>query len=174
MAFDFSGVNESSGKMSESNLQKRVAEAKSVIEKYYTKNQKINVAGFSLGGYVAIKLTQFFNVEKLMLFCPAVYDKKAYKINFGKKFSKAIRKEKSWKNSDVWRILGKFKNSLVMFVPENDEVVPREVSEKIYASAKKCRNKKIIILSNFTHKVHAQIVKKRKIRQEIIKEMVKK
>lgn len=173
LAFDFSGVNESSGSFNDSSLEKRVSEAKSVIENFYTKNQPINVCGFSMGGYVAIKMTKIFKVKNLMLFCPAVYAKKAYRLNFGEQFSKILREEKSWKKSDAWGLLKKFKNNLIMFVPENDEVVPREVSDFIYSSAKNCRLKKEIILPNFTHKVHSIIPKKRKIRREIIAEITK-
>ena len=157
--------------MNNSSLEKRVSEAKTVIENYYNKDQKINICAFSMGGYVAIKITQLLNVGNLFLFCPAVYDKKAYKVNFGENFSKIIRKENSWKNSDAWQILRKYKNNLLLWVPEKDEIVPREISNLIYLNTKNCKSKKMTILPEFTHGVHSWIPRKRKIRHEIIKEM---
>jgi uncharacterized protein len=174
LAFDFSGVNESTGLMSSSNLEKRVQEARVVIEKYYSDSEKVNICAFSMGGYVAIKITELIKVKNLILFCPAVYNKRAYKVNFGDGFSKIIRKNKSWKNSDAWTILEKYKDNLLLFVPENDEIVPREISDLIYSSALNSKSRKMIILPEFSHGVHSWIVKKRKIRQGIIGEMVKK
>src|SRR3989338_378853 len=72
LSFDFSGQGESSGKISESSLSKRVDEAYAVITKHADLNN-LTICGASIGCYVAIKLTEKLDVRNLILFYPSIY-----------------------------------------------------------------------------------------------------
>ena len=106
--FDHSGHGKSSGKIFQSSLKKRVNEAKEVVLQSKM-TEPISICAFSMGGYVALKLLEEYEVENLYLFCPAVYDKKAYDKFFGDEFTQIIRQPESYKNTDVLKNLQKFK-----------------------------------------------------------------
>ncbi len=149
-SFDFSGHGETGGEMSASSLHQRVKEATIVIE-----NQKItqplSILASSMSGYVAIKLTEMFQIENLILLAPAVYDARAYEVLFGPDFSSIIRKPGSWIESDAWKILEKYTGNLLVVKAESDDVIPEEVIERTFNSAQNAKSREIITIPNATH-----------------------
>ncbi len=113
----------------------------------------LSLCGFSMGGYIAIKLLQKFNVQNLILFCPAVYDKKAQHHYFGEEFTSIIRAKDSWKNSDAFKILEKFTGNLILVKGDKDEVVPADIFEQIAWAAKNA-NVIEITLQDCTHSIN--------------------
>ncbi len=92
LAFDHSGSGESSGKMSNSSLKKRFEESEKALS--FCSNSELTVCGSSMGAYVALKTLELdLNIKNLILFCPAVYDRKAFEINFDDDFTNIIRKK---------------------------------------------------------------------------------
>jgi len=124
--FDHSGHGESSGKLGNSSLEKRVQEAKIAINISGLK-EPINICAFSMGGHIAIKLTEIVNVNTLVLFCPAAYTKKAFDVQFDQGFTEVIREKESWKNSDCYQILEKFKGNLLIIIGKEDKLIPKEL-----------------------------------------------
>ena len=94
-----------------------------------------------MSGYTAIKLTEAFKVDNLILFVPAVYTARAYRLPFGPEFSAAIRVPGSWNDSDAFDILSGFRGNLLIVAAESDRVIPVEVIEQLHASARNARFK---------------------------------
>jgi pimeloyl-ACP methyl ester carboxylesterase len=134
LAIDFSGHGASSGELKKSSLEKRVKEARSAIDQF-TSREALTICGSSMGGYIALKMLRFYEVENLILFCPALYDKKAYSVKFDEGFSEIIRASKSWENTDALSDLKEFSGKLLLVMGDQDEVIPDEVIDLIFESA---------------------------------------
>lgn len=148
VAFDFVGHGETGGELKESSLHDQTKQAQAVIKKLNL--DEINILGSSMGAYNAIKLTELFPVKSLILSVPAVYDKDAYDLKFDSSFTDVIRRRV---NTDAWDILSNFKGNLLIYYSGKDEVVPAEITEKIYSSAVQA-NKDIIKFPDADHKIN--------------------
>lgn len=157
LAFDAGGVGASGGSFHLTSLASRVTEAKKLIYQLTKTPRRIALCGGSMGGYVAIKLTELIPVDTLILICPAIYDKAAYRVRFGPDFSEIIRRKNSWRKSDALKILSKYHGKLILIIPEKDNVIPPEVYRLISQAAKHCAVKKIIELRGFPHKLHKRL-----------------
>ena len=69
--------------------------------------------------YNAIRLTQTHEVASLILIVPGIYTPSAYTLPFGPQFSSAIRRERSWEDSDAWDMLAQYRGRLLV-VPETE------------------------------------------------------
>lgn len=150
VTFDYSGHGESSANTDRS-LSKRVKEASEVFEKF--KKSITTVIAFSMSGYVALHIAKKYHPETIILFAPAIYDTKAFEVPFGPEFSKVIRAENSWRNSDSKELLESFTGKLLIFIGENDEVIPREVVDAIYDGARSAKERTIRVLPNVGHRI---------------------
>lgn len=163
LAFDHSGSGESVGEMKKSSLQKRLEEVKSVLNQS-SFSKPLTICGSSMGGYIALKMLETdLPIENLILFCPAIYDKKAFSVNFNEKFTNIIRQKESWKNTDIFEILQNFQGNLLIFIGDQDVVIPQEVIELLDKNSSKTKKKKIVKLENFTHNLHLELSKNEKI-----------
>jgi len=149
MCFDFIGHGESEGKMSNSSLEKRSEQAEIAIKQHAPNFSTL--IGSSMSAYTAIKLTELFAIENLILMIPGIYTPKAYTLNFGPEFSKIIRVQNSWMDSDAFCILKKFKGNLLIIAAQNDSVIPNEILENIYDSAICANTKKLHIVPHAEH-----------------------
>jgi len=113
--------------------------------------QPLSVIASSMSGYVAIKLLDFLDVENIILLAPAIYASKSYSVPFGPKFSEIIRKQYSWRDSDVWEILKDYTGNLLIFAAEKDRIISDEVIEKIHSSAVNANFREIISFKDATH-----------------------
>jgi len=151
-AFDFSGHGKSSGQLSELSLEKRAEQARYAIEKFGT-NDSI-IIGSSMGGDTALRMLNYFNPKLIVLFCPAIYAGEAFKIPFTDKFTEIIRKPDSWKTSDVLKSLEEYQGKLLIFIGNEDEVIPEGVIELLDKHSPKVTKKEIIRIPNCSHRVH--------------------
>lgn len=149
-AFDFVGHGETGGDIHLSSLQNRVEQVLEVIKSRRLPSP-ISLIASSMSGYVALKLTELIEIGNLVLIAPAVYSKKAYSVPFGPEFSNIIRQPYSWRDSDAWEILSNYKGNLLILAAENDQVIPEEIIERIYASAQGAKFRKIVIVKGAIH-----------------------
>lgn len=150
-AFDFVGHGDTGGQLAQSSLSSRTRQAQAVIAARGLQGP-LNVVGVSMGAYNAIKLTQSMQVSSLILVVPGVYVPTAYDIPFGPDFSTAIRYERSWANTDAWEILSAYKGRLLVIAAENDVVIPREIPERLFASASNAQWRKLLVVEGGEHK----------------------
>lgn len=149
VSFDFIGHGDTGGSLLNSSLHERTDQASAVIR--YACAAPLTLIGASMSGYTAIKLTEQFVVDNLILLVPAVYNSQAYDLAFGFGFSEAIRVPGSWQNSDAFSILSEFRGNLLIIAAEFDDVIPVEVVEKIHASAKNAEVKFLHIVTGSKH-----------------------
>ena len=152
VAFDFFGHGETGGELKSSSLIDRIEQASNFLNTEYLKSP-YNIVGSSMSGYVAIKLSERYPVNNLVLIVPAVYHKKAINLEFNNGFSDLIRQDKSWDETDAWGILENFKGKLLIISAQNDKVIPAEVINKIFSSAKKASKKEIVEIKGSGHSI---------------------
>ena len=148
-SFDFIGHGETGGELLGTSLHARTKQAAMVIR--HTCVEPLTLIAASMGAYTAIKLTERFSVNNLVLMVPAVYTSKAYDVKFGPEFSAIIRAPNSWQDSDAFSILKGFTGNLLIIAAENDHVIPIEVIERIHAAASHARTNHLHIVPESTH-----------------------
>ncbi len=149
VSFDFIGHGETGGQLVGSSLRERTNQAAAVIREHCC--TPITLIATSMSGYTAIKLTELFPVNNLILLVPAVYSLRAYDVAFGEEFSKILRLPYSWRESDAFKILSEFKGNLVIIAAESDEVIPDEIPRKIHAAAIKANEASFLIVPGSKH-----------------------
>ncbi len=172
IGFDFSGSGESSGRFKESSLKKRVEEARLAMS-FLNLEKPISICGSSMGAYAAIKLLESFDIKNLILFCPAVYDKRAYNLKFAGSFSDIIRKDQSWRNSDAFEILKTFKGRLLVFIGSNDEIIPEGVIDLITSASTHAAGKEIVKIPGAPHALHRWLSQNATITDQVVGKIAK-
>lgn len=151
LSFDFVGHGETGGCLQSSSLENRFMQACHVIDAIRLQ-EPLSIVAESMSGYTAIRLLEKYQVKNLILFVPAVYHADSYAIPFNQGFSEIIRKPKSWLYSDAWKILQTYQGKLLICFAENDSVIPKEIIDKLYDSAKRTQNKKLHLIQGSPHK----------------------
>ncbi len=149
VCFDFIGHGETGGDIKATSLQERTEQAAAVIR--HTCTEPLTLIAASMGAYTAIKLIEIFPVKNMILLVPAVYTPLAYHLPFGLGFSAAIRVPGSWRESDAFAILEKFKGNLLVVAAQNDHVIPAQVITKIHDSAKHAGTNRVYTVPNSEH-----------------------
>lgn len=171
-AVDFIGHGKSEGTVLGSSIKERCEVAKNLIDEYSTKD-KLTICGSSMGGYIAIKMLEIFNVENLILFAPGIYTTDAYSAEFGMVFSGIIREEKSWCKSDAFDILSNFRGNLIVVIGDEDEVIPKELVDLLLKSANKAKFKEVIVLPNCPHALNYWLDNNPEAKREITNKISK-
>jgi pimeloyl-ACP methyl ester carboxylesterase len=173
IAFDHSGSGESSGLMKNSSLFQRCQEAEQIIKNFLPTNN-LTICGSSMGGYVALKMLELdFEIKNLILFCPAIYDRQAFKVNFNQDFSNIIRQKKSWEKSDIFPFLKKFTGNLLIFIGENDKIIPREVIQLLDRYSLQVKKKEIVILPKMSHSLHKKLAQDEELTDFVVDKIKK-
>ncbi len=157
LTLDFSGHGESSGELKRGSLKKRVKEAESVIHKFAS-HEPLTICGVSMGGFIAIKMLDLFQVDTLILFCPALYDGAAYDAQFDQGFTEIIRQTESWQRTDALHTLNNFTGQLLIVMGENDEVIPSGVIALINANTQNASKKELYIIPDCPHRITTWIL----------------
>jgi pimeloyl-ACP methyl ester carboxylesterase len=150
-AFDCVGHGETGGRLEGSSLESRTRQALTVLGRLTGPPR--GLMGVSMGGYTAVKLLASAGIDRLVLIVPAVYAREAYGQPFGAPFSRVIRRPRSWAGSDAWDLLGGFTGRLLVVAGENDAVIPPEVTARIYASASRSRERRLMVIPGAGHMV---------------------
>lgn len=92
---------------------------------FLLKSEKIvikNLLGFSLGGALALKIAEIHksSVKRIILFAPAIYTEKAYKVSFGSSFKETISKPSSFLDSESFSFLKTFRGKVLLIIGEYD------------------------------------------------------
>jgi pimeloyl-ACP methyl ester carboxylesterase len=148
-AFDFIGHGETGGELLGSTLCERTEQAAAVIR--YACREPLTLIAASMSGHTAIKLTEIFDVENLVLLVPAVYTSRAYHLPFGPEFSAAIRVPESWRESDAFDVLAEFKGKLLIVAAECDGAIPAEVPQRMYSAAGTAADRMLHVIPDAGH-----------------------
>ena len=164
--FDYSGQGDSTGQMQRSSLKKRHAETRSVLDHFGIK-RNVTVIGSSMGGYVASSLVREIDVDNLILFCPAAYDRNAWEVEFGAGFTEIIRQKDSFLKSDIGELLRDFNGKALFIIGGRDEVIPAEVIELYTRALSNCSKLEMCTIEDCPHPIHRWILNHPEVRKEI-------
>lgn len=168
--FDFSGQGESSGNLSCSSLYKRQKESLGVIKEFIG-NNRLTIIGTSMAGHISCSLVVNANVENLVLFCPAIYTKKAWFSNFGNGFTDIIRENKSYLDNNISQLLKKFDGKIMLILAENDQIIPNEVVDIYLHEMKNKPGSKVYVIKGCPHPIHKWIIQNEQEREKLISEI---
>ncbi len=173
VTFDFSGHGKSSGRLEESSLKKRYEEACD-ISPFINSEDPITLCGSSMGGYLAVKLLSFFPcVQTLLLYCPAIYSKDAFEIPFTDEFSKILREENSWENTDIIENMKNFTGNVFIIIGEKDDVIPQGVIDLYMNSFEKAYHKELITVQGADHQLHKYLQENKNAQTYVFKKIEK-
>jgi pimeloyl-ACP methyl ester carboxylesterase len=151
-AFDFSGHGESTGTLKESSLYRRALEATAALN--YLQGPKPHVlCGYSMGGHICLELLKTNDIDTLVLFAPAIYDRDAFTVPFGAGFTDIIRKEGSWRRASVLDVLETFRGNLLIYIGESDDVIPKGVINLLDEHSWNVKTKEIIRIPDLGHRI---------------------
>ena len=150
VAFDFVGHGDTGGQLKSSSLKSRTRQTCRVVDSLNLQ-QPLAVIAASMSAYTAVKLLERYDIRCLVLLVPAMYTARAYSIPFNQGFTGLIRQPQSWLTSDAWQILAEFSGRLLIVAAENDQVIPRDVIDRIYNAAVNAAERKLYIAPNTSH-----------------------
>ena len=148
--FDCIGHGDTGGTLAQSSVASRTRQAQAVAEACHVPEPMV-IFGNSMGAYNAIRLTQQYKVDALVLIVPGVYTPSAYEVPFGPEFSTIIRRERSWVDSDAWEILSRFEGRLLVMAAEQDATIPLEIPERLVAAAKRAESSVLHVVEGAEH-----------------------
>ncbi|MBU1240238.1 alpha/beta fold hydrolase [Myxococcota bacterium] len=148
-AFDFVGHGETGGTLSMSSLHDRTQQGLAFIREHMS--APLSLIGASMSGYTAIQLTRLFPVANLVLLVPAAYTPLACDVPFGPDFSRIIREPGSWRESDAFSALAKFRGRLTIFAAQRDDVIPAELTQMLLDAAMNAQSPKLYTVEGSTH-----------------------
>ena len=172
LKFEYSGHGRSSGKFIEGNISKWTDEAKQLIKLKIKKNKNLIFVGSSMGSWIALNLFSFFKKQIKgfigIASAPEFLEKLMWK-KFSKKIKKIIMTKKIYhlerggyiypitkqlifdgRKNKVLNNKINLKIPIVLFHGTNDEVVPLNLSRKIFKICKKSK-RKLIKIKNGNH-----------------------
>jgi esterase/lipase len=171
--FDFSGHGESTGLLKESSLVKRQQEVLTIINYFKLDLNNLTVIGTSMGGYIATSLSAFFNIKKLILFCPAAYDTKAWNVPFDEEFTKILRRDISLLRSNISELLANFNGRSLLILAENDEIIQPCIVEMYDTAFIDKKEHYKYIIPNSPHPIHRWLADKENEKEQVKKEIKK-
>lgn len=169
LTFDFSGNGNSTGQLRQSSLNKRLSEALCASKIFCVSSPTL--IGSSMGAHIALKMIEHSNPKNLILFCPAIYSSESASLPFTTEFSNAIRKLDSWKNTDIIRPLQHYTGGLLIFIGEEDKIIPPGVIELLDRHSNKVKRKKIVWLPRCQHSIHLYLPKHDEMRKSVVSEI---
>ena len=171
VCFDCIGHGETGGTLAQSSVASRTRQAAAVAQARELP-QPMAIFGASMGAYNAIRLTQQFEVDALVLIVPGVYTPPAYEVPFGPEFSAIIRRERSWDDSDAWDILSRFEGRLLVIAAEHDAVIPREIPQRLVAAATRVQSSTLHVVEGAAHNYLWALLETQKHRFEATVDLV--
>lgn len=156
ISFDAIGHGETGGALAQSSLASRTRQAQAVLAASAMRAghaipQPLALFGASMGAYNAIRLTEHYAVDALVLMVAGVYTPAAYEVPFGPDFSAVIRRQRSWADSDAWDMLSRFEGRLLVIHAEHDATIPLEISERLVAAASRAETRQLHIVRGAEH-----------------------
>lgn len=133
IGLDFLSHGKSSGSTQENSLALRNRHALMAINYWAPESASLIICGSSMSGHTALRISKALRgrVTKLCLLQPAVYAAEAENVQFGPKFTKILRTDRSWENSLALKNARSFTGDSAIFIGSEDAVIPKEVTKEL-------------------------------------------
>lgn len=120
----------------DTSLANNIKETEAFFKQLNPQRKKI-VIGYSMGATSALKLltNHASEIDKLILFYPAVYDAAAYTKPFGDEFKAAISRPYSYRDTDTFKLLRTFPGKVMLIMGEFDGLDPQAYGKPAGGSA---------------------------------------
>lgn len=164
-AFDFQGVGESNGTFTEGTLRNRMADAVRAFEAFSNYVPTIIPVGCSMGGHVAVRLTEEKHVPGLILLYAAAYPEEAEDKPLNEAFTNSIRNNERWKGSPVFSVLRQFSGNVLILYGEHDTVIPKGVQTMYNSSVTGTR--RFAVIPNAPHLLLSEEASRKAVYNEI-------
>jgi dipeptidyl aminopeptidase/acylaminoacyl peptidase len=149
------GVGTSEGIFEDGSLTNRLKDAEAAYRCFISSGvvdqNRICVAGSSMGAHVAVRLIeQFPKIKAVFLQSAAAYSIKAESLRLNESFTNEIRNNNQYEKSPVFSILNQYTGALYVVYGEHDSVIPDAVKELYNRSIQRGEYR---ILKHGTHKL---------------------
>ncbi|WP_284747727.1 alpha/beta hydrolase [Amycolatopsis sp. RTGN1] len=174
ISFDFSGHGYSTGALEKLSLERRLRQARGVIENLTSDDVRLFLIGFSMSGQTVADLIQAYGsrVERIVLCSPAVYSRSAWPLAFGDGFTDAIRISDGWRDSSALENLSEFEGRAVLAVPGEDVVIPTAITHEIEQSLHRSADLICLTFGQASHQLGAWFAERPEARKMLIKALL--
>lgn len=122
LSINLSGHNDASPiPLETTSLAQNIEEAEAFYD-YLDKSHPITLIGYSLGGAVVLELLKYHKseIDRIILFYPAVYAREAYDKKFGEPFRSVIQVPFSFQQNDILSKLDDFPGKMMILKGQYD------------------------------------------------------
>lgn len=149
-AFDFVGHGATGGNWGETSLSSRTEQASNIVNACFD-SQPFTIVGIGMGAYTALRLTELFPVESLVLVSPKVYATERYSSTLSSFIEQASYSPEHWDKTDAWSIIGRFKGSVsIVGTNRSDPLCPGTMS-RLYSHATRSKRRQAFEISGTEH-----------------------
>jgi pimeloyl-ACP methyl ester carboxylesterase len=130
ITFNYLGVGESTGQMSDSSIAGRRAQVAEVIRfaRVTIKPRFLILVGCSMGGHIVATLARTCGADGVALVVPAAYGSRAETLKFGPRLTSELRRPYSWRDSPAFAGYQAFPGRKLLIAPRDDEIIPPEIT----------------------------------------------
>ncbi|MEU0794887.1 alpha/beta fold hydrolase [Amycolatopsis sp. NPDC005961] len=174
ISFDFSGHGYSTGALEKLSLERRLRQARGVIENLTSDEVGLFLIGFSMSGQTVADLIQVYGsrIERIVLCSPAVYSRSAWPLAFGDGFTDEIRIPDGWRNSSALQNLSKFTGRAVLALPGEDVVIPTAVTHEIEQALNRKADLVCLTFGQAGHQLGGWFAERAEARKMLIKALL--
>ena len=146
-AFDFIGHGTTGGVREESSLSSRTKQAANIVNACFD-SQPFTIVASGMGAYTAIKLTELFPVDGLVLIAPKVYAIEKYCMSLASLTDSAHFPD-HWDKTDAWSIIERFKGSLSILGTNKGDPLCSGTMSRLYSHAIRSTSRHALEISNY-------------------------
>jgi pimeloyl-ACP methyl ester carboxylesterase len=131
VTFNYVGIGASAGRMSDTSIATRRSQVQAIIRYAHdaTEARCLVLVGCSMGGHIVATLARKCKADGVALVVPAAYGSRAEGVNFGPRLTAELRRPHSWRDSPALAEYRLFSGRKLLIAPQDDEVVPAEITD---------------------------------------------
>ncbi len=153
-AFDFVGHGNTGGDWAKTSLCQRTLQAADIVDACFD-SQPFTVVAFGMGAYTAIKLTELFSINNLILVMPNVYAPEVYSTCFGDKetYDETINLPLHWEKTDAWSVMEQFRGGVSIVGASEDAAAFSGVISRLYSHSIRASGRQALEVTSGTDSI---------------------
>lgn len=146
-AFDCIAHGSTGGELYDSSLEHRTKQCSDIIDACFD-SQPFSIVAVGMGAYSALKLSELFAIENLILIVPEFYNQNIYSSLFEAGSVNNIRFLKKWEQTDAWSIINRFQGSLSVISSDEDKLLAPKFMQNLEASTGNKKQANLDVFAN--------------------------